>query len=111
MSVPSKLKPASVPVVHASETKIPLTHVTGDLGHAIVNTSTSATRNLASAKIAEDMLSSGTHVRREGTLAMHVEKLVISLTFADQNPGENLEQWLMWNLVTHLEKNMSTCIQ
>ena len=25
------------------------------------------------------------------------------LTFADQNHEQNLEQWLMWNLVTHPE--------
>lgn len=111
MLVLSKLKPASVAVAHASETKIPLTYVTGDLGHATVNTSTSARRDLASAKIAEDMLRTGIHVRREGNLTMRVEKLVISLTFANQNPGENLEQWLMWNLITHPEKNMRTCIQ
>ena len=46
----------------------------------------SAKRNPARAKFALDMLSTGTHVWREGNLAMHVEKLVISLTFADQNP-------------------------
>ena len=103
MSVQTKLKPASVPVAHVSETSIPLTDVTGNISHAIVHTSTSATRNPASAKIAVDMLRTGTNVRREGNLAMHVEKLVILLTFADQNHEQNLEQWLMWNLVTHPE--------
>lgn len=95
MSVQSKLKPASVPVSHVSETKIPLTHVTGDLSHAIVNTSTSATRNPTSAKIAVNMLRTGTHARRGGDLAMHVEKLIMSLTFADPNHEQNLEQWHM----------------
>ena len=68
-------------------------------------------KNPARAKIAVDMLRTGTHVRRGGNLAMHVEKLVISLTFAYQNPEQNLEQLLMWNMVTYPEKNMSTCIQ
>jgi len=68
MSVQSKLKPASVPVAHVSETNIPLTDVTGDLSHAIVNTSTSTTRNPASAKIAVDMLGTETNVWREGNL-------------------------------------------
>ena len=97
-------------VAHVGETNIPLTHVTGDLSHAIVNTN-KRNKKPASAKIAVDVLHTGTHVRRGGDLAMHVEKLVISLTFAYQNPEQNLEQLLMWNLVTYPEKNMSTCIQ
>ena len=68
--------------------------MTGDISHAIVNTSTSETTNPGSVKIAVDMLRTGDHVRRVENLAMLGEKLVILFTFADQNPEQSLEQWL-----------------
>ena len=95
MSGQLKLKPAIVPVAHIRETKIPLSHVTRDLSHAIVNTSASETTYLGRVKFAVDMLHTGTYVRREGNLAMLGGKLVILLSFADQNPEQSLEQWLM----------------
>ena len=87
--------------------------MTGDLSHAIVNTSTNLneTTDPGSVDLAVDMLRTGTHVRREGNLVMLVKKSVILLTFADQNPEQSLKQWLMLNLVTYPKKNTSTCIQ
>jgi len=83
MSVQSKLKPASVPVAHISETNIPLTAVTGDLSHAIVNTSTSATRHPASAKSAVDMLRRETNAEKpmSGSLAITLPKSLMWLRY------------------------------
>ena len=91
MLIKSSLTKPIDKVAPASESKNPHGHATPNRSHAIVTTQTSDPVHRGNAEIAVDVHLTGINVQPEEKPAMHVEKLVILLMFADQNP----ELWLL----------------